>query len=461
MSGEHSHQDGFSVPPDVPAYVEVPATYAASGLNVLGDDSDDRGGVMPILANELDNVVEPDMSEWLLASPDHDDPLTEAKFRTNANVSHFAFDDPIRNWGHPGTSHLHMFWGSSSVNGRSTRESLRKRAAERYLAGRSASTIVGGPHNATGYWAPMFLDGNGDAIPFFYSVVYYTMNPAARAAYIQRLALGTRYITGCNMDDPDDEIVKAEIAAANLAAGGPRYSYRNNGFLGYYMYTPDMGTIIQTSGGQNSHLWLKELNGDDPWAGAANDPGILKIDIAAPEAFDGTNLWSPGGYKHFRHLINDTETAGGSPYSGYTGLTWPNGWFLVPRLVLSLWIEHNGWASDVSNWTLVSDAHAETVAGRNLPLGFSMHNDWMEGWNKAVFSDASTGWQTQCTGAGVGGTTRGCNNSTINGTHRLIGFLGENAPDGTRMPQTTIELASRPARFTPPANLGLGPFTLG
>jgi|GEM_PF-4333870 len=463
----HSGQS-FARPPDVQPYVDQNPTYAAgTDLNVLGDGtqgtplgSDGRGGAMPVA--ELTEVVEPDYSSWLIASPQFDASGFEDKFRTLGNWSRSLKADPIRHYGQPGSGHWHEFLGSSTINAWSTYESNRRRAQDMSNQGMVASTFPGGPINGTPYWVPTIFDGNGDPVRPFLAVVYYTQNPASRSPLTNKIPRGLRYITGCNGDDPLDERVQQEIATANAQAGtAGRYTYQGNGFQGWYMHNEVPGSVIgpqiNTSGGGNSSPFFRDLVGTDPWAGAADSPGLIKADLAAPEAFDGTNLWSTGGFWHFRHLIGDNMAP-----APFTSETWPQGWFVLPRLVLSIWYRHTGWASDVSNWTVAGHNHFETNAGQNLEPGRTMHNDWLDGWSELHMRDTANGWQSQCTNAGPGGTGRECNSSTFNSTHRFVGgFTADNAPDGTRTPQFNIDPMVDPGRGTLPVGEGQGPFTLG
>jgi hypothetical protein len=100
-----------------------------------------------------------------------DSTCTEAKFRTGVDFSHYAPDDPIRNFGAPGTSHLHCFFGNGSTNAFSTYKALRKRAL--------TSTAMGTDINGTGYWYPCIVVPNrdGDGVAYVvkpdFIVVYY------------------------------------------------------------------------------------------------------------------------------------------------------------------------------------------------------------------------------------------------------------------------------------------------
>jgi hypothetical protein len=95
----------------------------------------------------------------------------EAKFRTGVDFSHYAPDDPIRNFGAPGVSHLHCFFGNGTTNAFSTYKSLRNRAL--------TSTAMGTDVNGTGYWYPCIVVPNrdGDGVAYVVKpdtiVVYY------------------------------------------------------------------------------------------------------------------------------------------------------------------------------------------------------------------------------------------------------------------------------------------------
>jgi hypothetical protein len=78
----------------------------------------------------------------------------ETKFRTFVDFSHYGPDDPIRNFGAPGSSHLHCFFGNGSTNANSTYKSLRKRGL--------TSTAIGTDVNGTGYWYPCITVANYD-----------------------------------------------------------------------------------------------------------------------------------------------------------------------------------------------------------------------------------------------------------------------------------------------------------
>jgi hypothetical protein len=168
----------------------------------------------------------------------------ETKFRTHADFSHYAPDDPIRNFAAPGTSHLHCFFGNGTTNAYSTYKSLRKRAL--------SSTAMGTDINGTGYWFPCIIAANYDGaghsavIKPDFIVVYYAGDGSTSAAVAKvekstLLVPGKRYVFGFNMDDggkptdPDHGIgawlingstgVLDLANAANAAAGGSPTRY--------------------------------------------------------------------------------------------------------------------------------------------------------------------------------------------------------------------------------------------
>ncbi|OWQ96154.1 hypothetical protein CDQ92_13155 [Sphingopyxis bauzanensis] len=389
----------------------------------------------------------------------------EAKFRTVADYSHVNYDDPIRNWGQPGTAHCHMFFGNTNTNAFSTYASMRTRANANAngTPKRAASTIAGGPYNATGYWFPCIIkpnafgDGKAYAVKVDEIIVYYVENPATLAAAASRLPRGLRYIFGTNMDDPRDTIFKAKIATANAQPStSGRYAYNGNGFMGWICYNNAKSAVIPSVTG-DYHPGFTTSAGADPWGGACTADMWLQAAFNAPACYDGTNLWSPGGYKHLRPRVTD-NVATGSIIEGC-----PNGWFKLPQLTATLWFKHQGF-SDYGTWYASSDAMATMAAQAIDPLdpdmrpGESMHTDWMNGWDDTVL----TQWQDFCIGLS-GGDMHTCDSSLISTTQALVGgYSGVNAPDLTRSPQVVqtpeFNTTARNLMVQLPANPA-GPFT--
>ena len=446
------YQDGFTRPPDVPPYVPQTNEFAAGGLhNIIGDGTGTRGSPPPILSYMLDDI--PSTAPGWLVAGDPPGAVTsldgfhgEPKFRAHANVSHILPDDPIRNYGRPGTSHLHQFFGNVSTNAFSTFQTLRHRANAAAAQHIVASTAAGGPYNGSGYWVPTMMKGH-HVVKAGMFLIYYTANPPGRSLRAQRLPRGLRYVTGTNMDDPLDTIAKARIARANALSGNSgRYTYIGNGFnapvgdgtwtsnhgSGWSMLEDDQATPVVSVTGDLVMPYFIMPDGSNPWPDMVTRPGYLKAFINGPVGYDGVNMWSPGGYAHVFNAVRDNYL---------DGECIPTGKFWLPELQIVPFYRHQGWA-DWSQWRLSSDDHAAMVAGMDAgewPSGTSMHADWFGGWDDSVFG-ADTGWQIQCVAAKEGASPHECASGTFSalGT-RLVGSIGNDpAPDGSRVPQLQL-----------------------
>ena len=450
-------QDGFNVPPDVPLYVDPgPVTYASgNNPNVIGDGVGTRGSPMPVLANQLDDIPST-APGWIVPGSPPDAVTAEAggepKFRFHFNHSHGDTCDPIRNYGQPNAAHRHRFFNARYVNAWSTFASLRDRANWAAATGRAATTGTGGPYNGTAYWIPEMLDANGNGIIPGMFFGYYTGHNLVKSQKMQRIPRGLRYVSGTNMDDPDDEQVKSEIAAANAQPGtAGRYSYIGKGFS-WAMLAPDRLSKITTTDGLETVPWFRRPDGSDPWEGKTVPGCWLKCFIRGANFYDGVNLWSPGGYKHFRPPVGDSVT----------GLeVGPMGWYHLPELEIVPFYQHQ---NDYMSWELASDQHLSMLLGRPVGGGESMHLDWLGAWADLVFG-ASTGWQHECVGTTDGSIPHGCESGTFSADgSRMIGsFTGDVAPDGTRSPQVKLpesyDSSKLSGKFVPPPQWK-GPLTL-
>lgn len=434
----------FPKPPDVPDYVPVSATYeAGTTLNTVGDGSNAWGGTAPYVASGMpaDIPTTEYPTGWIVSTAisqclTDNAGCPEAKMRTQVGLSHILYDDPIRNYGLPGTSHCHEFFGNRGTNAFSTYASQRTRRG---------SNAGGGPYNATGYWLPCpvltnpFADGKNYAVKIDNVIVYYTENPGIPGHQkLSRIPRGLRYILGVNMDDPDNTIVQAEVAAANAQPGtAGRYSYQGNGFNGW----------VCAASGQKVK-YLKNTDGTDPFSPTcAAGPQNFYVEFVGPSCWDGTNPWSPGGYKHMRYPVYD-NVAGAR--------VCPKGWWRLPEFQGKAYFTLGGWPN-YGNVRLASDDAAATAAGHAMRNGESFHTDWFGGWDDTTFM----AWQNYCSGI-QGQTAHQCDYSTISATQRLI--TDSPAPDGSRNPQVNVNqsygVSSASAMFLLPSQSN-GPATIG
>jgi hypothetical protein len=443
-------------PPDVPAYVDpaltsacgLQACYAAgTNLNTLGDNSNAHGGTAPYYANMPADIPTVNRSDFVMTSPTGDfcvfniatyPACAEAKFRTLAGVNKVAFDDPIRNYGEPGTSHCHEFFGNTGVSSYSTYASLRTRDATTASGGLSGRK---NGLNATAYWFPCPIKtnpfGNGKNYAVKGNATLYYLESAldSHAGYLSRLPRAVRFVLAFPMDDPDDSIVLKEIYTANAQTGtAGRYSVRNDGYNAKFVwrcfnpatsgYVSPTAADYYGNSGHDSTLNTKNANGSDPWAGACTDGMALSAEAGAPGCWDGVNPWSPGGYQHMRYAIWDSYE------SRYVC---PLKWYRLPSVLVHIILPHRG-PSDYLTWNLSSDAGAQTklnslptcttgyanapcaVGGPHTLLpGMSFHTDWFGAWDDTTFMQ----WQTNCSGVNHASGT--C----------PVDFLGPNLTTGT------------------------------
>jgi hypothetical protein len=337
------------MPPDIATstgYTPVTPTYqAGTTLNAVGDGSS-NAGTPPAAAYELADVPTVEAG-WTTTAGAAAQPLTnanggtapEAKFRTQASgKTKILFDDPIRNYGQPGTSHCHEFFGNLSANAYSTFATLRSRARKYGMA-------AGGPLNGTAYWFPCVTDqATGNVIrPKNTIIIYYVNNPAL-SPKVSPLYRGLRYVVGTNMDDPDLTWLQARIDVANSQPGTSptRYSLTHSG---NYSWTQEWTCSSATP---STARRLKNSDGSDPFGGTCVAGSDFWMQFAGANCWDGQNFWSDSGNPGYRHVIPKI-------WDNVAG-DWvcPDHWYLIPSLTLQIHFSQNGF-SDYGNWRLSSD----------------------------------------------------------------------------------------------------------
>lgn len=464
-------------PPDVPTPVNPVATYKTDGTaNTLG------ALPMPVLAKQLPDIPTPSglRATWTSTTNAVANVVTdlnndESKFRTQFNMNFCSYDDPIRNFGQPGASHLHCFFGSTQGGAYSTFATLRNNCINAFLAGKSGSTAPGGPLNCTLYWISPLVDTNpnGDGKNYilnpYFIVGYYVNTPAALKTVKQRLPRGKRYVFAVNMDDPDNCGLKNEINLANGGSGtgcinptSGRYRLSSfghypadgnlgNGFAGWSCYNGDAlangpSEPVGGSGTVYENPSLVNADGSDPFP-TCTGPGTLAAIVDAPPCTNGKDLWTPGGYSGERQRVRDTLMN--------TDIC-PQGWYEQPQIQLKFYFRFETVAQR-KRIRLSADDMCATVAGHPMPNGSCFHTDWLGGWDDDVFQQ----WQVDGTGVGNPSTVYSLNGSTFKGSPatRLVGGItGEPAPDGTRNQQTSTSWVAVTSQI--PANKGKGPATI-
>lgn len=421
----HNHDGGNSDN----SYVTVAATYcpsaqvSADGHCTYGDGSTAQGGRAAAYAKQPPIVPSNFPTDAWLGSKTSTPILGgEAKFRTHCNHSHHSYEDPIVFPKQRGVSHLHTFFGNDKMGADSTYESLRTTGG---------STCGGGKINRSGYWYPALLkdnalgDGKTMVIKPAHAVVYYNV-PQSRVAEFSPLARNLQYVFGFNLSDPAEVAHKAEVAAT---AG---YTWRDNGFAGWRC--SDSGTY---------YPYLRDETGAATFTCAAGNSIIATL--FAPGCWDGTNLTSSNGRKHFRTYVQHNAT-------GNVRIC-PEGWYRIATFELILVFDNPTGSSDYKEWYLSADRMANDWTGGDcfgdgngyaFCNGQTMHADWFGAWDYEIMRT----WMLKCNGTtiptgpdnpdGTAPDMHECGSTQFGDGRRGIGFSNENAPDGTRNPQLNL-----------------------
>ena len=106
------------------------------------------------------------------------------QFVVECALSHQAADDPIVHPGQPGRSHLHQFFGNTTVDADSTPTSL---------AG--GDTTCEQTLDRAAYWSPALLR-SGEVVPAIKSTAYYRAGPDVDPATVQAFPPGLAMIAG-------------------------------------------------------------------------------------------------------------------------------------------------------------------------------------------------------------------------------------------------------------------------
>jgi hypothetical protein len=106
------------------------------------------------------------------------------QFVVECGFSHAAPDDPIVHPGRPGASHLHQFFGATTVDAHSTAESLR-----------GTPTTCQQPLDTASYWAPALFEDGTQVAPTMLAA-YYRPGPDVDPASVRPFPPGLAIIAG-------------------------------------------------------------------------------------------------------------------------------------------------------------------------------------------------------------------------------------------------------------------------
>jgi hypothetical protein len=243
------------------------------------------------------------------------------QFRITCGFSHMNFDDPILFPGKQGASHLHVFFGNTSINYASTPSSVENTGN---------STCAGGIANRSGYWVPAVIDTrSGTPLVPIDILVYYKSDPLP-GNRTQAFPRGLRMVAG------------------DSTASGPSSVI-------------DWGCLLSDGSEQRGS------------AIPTNCPKgeTVEFTINFPPCWDGVNLDSPDHKSHMAYPVGDVKSS--------TGMGCPAS-HPVQLPVITEKIRYR--VVDVGStafWRLSSDRY-----DKSLPGGYSGHGDWFNGWDVAT-----------------------------------------------------------------------------
>ena len=271
--------------------------------------------------------------------PVHGDPdgFEDGAFRTVCNWTHMSFDDPIVYPGQPGAAHHHTFFGNTAIDAFTTAANIRTKGR---------ASCRGGTVNLSGYWVPSMID----------TVSHKPQIPQSLLVY---------YKTGfqTSFGDHATNLVQPMPTGLRMIAGNPNGTSAN----------PDAQFECYTAGPDG---WAASLIEGTSGSTIPTCPAgtLLRMGISFRQCWDGKNLDSPDHQSHLSNFVYWPESPDPRRLSRCP-LTHP---VVLPRVGFTVaFLVPAG--TDTRKWRLASDKYDPT-----LPGGYSMHADWMNGWEPEI-----------------------------------------------------------------------------
>ena len=255
-------------------------------------------------------------------------------FRTHCIESHSSYDDPLVKPGQPGAMHHHIFFGNPTTDAFSTSESLL--SAE-------MTTCDGVDLNKSAYWVPALYGESGERITYVDPLFYYKTGYHLPAESITPPPAGLQIIAGNPMSQEPQGLHVAKFRCNSWQAAEPQFSPGDP--LDHIPYIPDC------------------------------DPGdIVEIRLVFPQCWDGVNLTSQD---HRSHLAYPIEAQ--APITG-TGRCPKSHPIAIPEISYNFGIRVTDETGPSSTWRFATDP-------ANAPRGgYSLHGDWMNGWDEPTMA---------------------------------------------------------------------------
>jgi hypothetical protein len=263
--------------------------------------------------------------------------------RISCSLSHMNFDDPIVAPGQSRSTHLHQFWGNTTVNASSNSSSI---------ANTGASTCSGGIANRSAYWAPAMIDTRTNAPVTSFHDVSQASNWQHRGAVNGNNGLQVYYKTGYR--GVSSASVQNFPAGLRMIAGDARRT-TGDGSAWYDAPVTYHCHAVSDHGAGTGHQQ------SIPSCPAGT---LLIMAVRFPQCWDGRNLDSADHKSHMAYGIPGSGCPSSHPVP-------------LPEITMNIrYFVPSG--TNTSTWRLSSD----TYSG---PAGYSGHADWWNGWDRNVF----------------------------------------------------------------------------
>ena len=250
----------------------------------------------------------------------------DGAFRMNCEVSHMSNDDPIVYPRQQGAAHHHTFFGNTSINYNSDMNNV---------ASVGNSTCMGGIMNRSGYWVPSMINTETSMPIIPDSILVYYKPGEFDGTKINPPPKGLRMIAGdAKSTLPADWRVAKGIFICYPGPNSTRKTWAN------LSYIP---------------------SGKDCESG---DELVMGIDF--PQCWDGKNLDSLNHKDHMSYTVNSVCPS-----------THP---VIIPRIGFNIHFKIPAGAK-LDKWRLASDNYSN-----NLPGGYSVHGDWVNGWDENLLA---------------------------------------------------------------------------
>ncbi len=283
----------------------------------------------------------------------------DGAFRMSCLVSHMSNDDPIVYPGVTGAAHHHTFFGNVGVNAYSTNDKMRTTGN---------STCSGGIANRSGYWMPSLIDtANGAPVAPDVVIVYYKTDFQGK---------------GSTIVSPPNNL--------RMVAGQPKPKSLSDTRAKFFCQDQSLNNAEHNWGllWQTDHLQA---------CGGPNQ--LLRMIIDFPACWDGKNLDSPDHSSHMAKFCGTecedatgkiTNTVNGCPASHPVH---------IPHITINADF-YPGKLDASHKYRLASDNYSSSYPG-----GYSLHADWMNGWDETIMTRMVKGCLNK--NANCGGTNLG------------------------------------------------------